>query len=183
MFNWITGLFSGGSSIAATILVYVAVYAAGGASGAWVTHKVDSAAYAALVAANTKAQLVAVQKAKDVQAATDKIALDAAVAEAAAQQKIVVQHDVITQEITKYVPVHVTCITYGIVRLLNAASIGADPANVTHPAGQSDDACAPISPRALATNIIANYSIALQNAEQLNSLEAWITATVSASKN
>lgn len=182
MFSWITGLFSGGSSIAATILVYVAVYAAGGASGAWVMHKVDSAAYAALVEANTKAQLAAVQRAKDMQAETDKIALDAAVAEAKAQQQIVVQHDVITQEITKYVPVKVPCLTYGIVRLLSAASVGADPANVARAAGQSDDACSPVSARALAANVIENYSIALQNAEQLDALEAWVTQTVGASK-
>lgn len=181
MFGWLTGLFSGGSSIAATILIYVVVYAAGGASGAWVMHKIDSAAYAALVAKDAQAQLEAVEKARAIQAQTDKIALDSAVAEAKAQQKILVQHEVITQEITKYVPVRIACFTYGALRLLGAAELGTDPANLTLPAGKSDDSCAPVNVRSVVAALLANHFTFLQNAEQLNALEAWVTETVKAS--
>lgn len=179
MFSWLT-TFSP-QALLAKLAVYAAVFAVGLTLGAYGMHHYDQADYNALVAANAKAQTLAVQKAKDVQAATDKIALDAAVAEAQAQQKIVMQHNVITQEITKYVPVHVTCITYGLVRLLDAASLGADPANSTVAAGKPDDACTSLTARQLAASVIDNYTTALANAEQLNALEAWVRSTVTAS--
>jgi hypothetical protein len=172
--NTLTGGASG-------LAVYAIVFALGSGVGAYGMHRWDAGAYESLVAANAQAQTLAVQKAKDVQSAIDKVTLDAAVAEAKAQQQILVQHDYITQEVTKYVPVHVTCITVGLVRLLDAASLGTDPANSTVAPGQSDDACTSLTARQLASNIINNYAVALANAEQLNALEAWVSATVAAS--
>lgn len=183
MFGILGGLFTGGSSILARIAGYGLIFLAGTASGAFLMHKLDAGKYEALVAANQRAVAIATQKAKDIQAATDKIALDDAVAEAKAQQQIVVQHDYVTQEIPHYVPVHVACITYGIVRLLDAASLGSDPANAPIPAGKSDDACSPVTARQLAASVLANYATALANAEQLNALEGWVRQTVAASSS
>lgn len=182
MFGILGALFSGGSGILARVAFCGLIFIAGSVSGALVMHKIDAGKYEALVAANQRAVAIATQKAKDIQAATDKIALDDAVAEAKAQQQIIVQHNYVTQEIPHYVPVHVACITYGIVRLLDAASLGSDPANAPIPAGKSDDACSPVTARELAASVLANYATALQNAEQLNSLEGWVRETVAATR-
>ena len=182
MFSWFSTLFSGGSSILATIAIYVLVFSAGSASGAFVMHKMDNGTYETLVAAQQHSLVVATQKAADIQKATDKIAMDAAVAEATAQQKIIVQHDYITQEITRYVPVNPACITVGIVRLLNAAGLGASPSDTSFAPGKPNDTCSGLSARQLAANIIDNYAAALANAEQLNALESWVAATLEATK-
>ncbi|HUZ33941.1 MAG TPA: hypothetical protein VMV19_17815, partial [Xanthobacteraceae bacterium] len=166
MFGWITGLFSGGSSIAATILIYVLVFGAGSASGAFVMHKMDNGSYQTLVAAQQHSLVLATQKAAAIQKATDKVSLDAAVAEAKAQQQIIVQHEFTTQEVIKYVPVRTACISYGVVRLLVAAGVGADPSNLNTAAGKPDGACAPVDARAFVASLLDAFYGAKANGEQ-----------------
>lgn len=181
MFSWIAGLFTGGGSIAGTVLIYVFVYAAGAGSGAWATHKIDAASYEALVAANAQAVTKAVTEAKSIQAATDKVSLDAAVAEATAQQKIIAQHNATTMEITRYVKVGTPCVSYGLVRLLVSSGIGSDTSNLNTGPGKPNNACAPVDAVAFGTAIIDDFSNAKANAEQLNALEAWVAANQAAS--
>ena len=121
----------------------------------------------------------AVQQAKDTQAAQDKVSLDAAVAEAQAQQKIVTVTQTIIKKVVQHVQDHSNCITYGLVRVLDAGIYGIDPDTLPLPAGKSDDACAPVAASTLAERVISNYAIARGNAEQLNALEAWVSAQAS----
>lgn len=95
---------------------------------AWVTHKVDNSAYTALELGYQKALADAVAQTAEVQAAQDKIGHDVDVAEAAAQQKIVTQTNVVTKEVIVHVPIASKCpVTVGFVRVLNAAWAGTPP--------------------------------------------------------
>ena len=182
MFSWFSTLFSGGSSILATIAIYVLVFSAGSASGAFVMHKMDNGTYETLVAAQQHSLVMATQKAEDIQKATDKIAMDAAVAEATAQQKIIVQHDYTTQEITRYVPTRTACLSYGVVRLFIHAGLGTSSYDLSNTAKYPDGACASLDASAFVTAVINNYYNYLANAEQLNALESWVAATLEATK-
>lgn len=74
------------------------------------------------------------------------------------------------------VPVHVSaklpCITYGLVRVLDAAILSKPAGNLALPPGKSDGSCSPFTADDLARTVISNYSIANSNATQLNALEA-----------
>lgn len=115
-------------------------------------------------------QIVAVSKVQTKAVA----AVDAQVAPqaAAAQVKIITQ----TRTLLKEVPVHVTvrspCITWGALRLHDAAVLGVDASTLQLSAGQSDDACSDVDPAAFMADVVANYGAARQNAQQLNDLEA-----------
>ncbi len=169
-------------SLQAIKLIGVAVVVIGaGLAGAWLAHKVDRARYDALELRYRTAKVKAVEEAKAIQSAEDKVSLDRAVAEAAAQQKIVVQTQTITREISRHVTDHSDCITYGLVRVLDAGVLGRDPNSLPLPAGKSDNACAPVTAASLAQRLVTNFAAARANAEQLNALEAWIQAAIHAS--
>lgn len=145
-----------------------------------VVHKVDQASYAALQSRYDKRELAwgqAVQKAKDDAARTQKAQDDAtlahAITEAQAQERIVTRTQTIIQKVDHYVTDRSTCITYGLIRVLDAAATGRDPESLQLPAGQSDDACAPVDAPTLARSVVANYGVARQNAEQLDGLIAY----------
>lgn len=174
--SFVKGLLPGGG----TWIIYAAAAAMIAGSSAWVTHRVDVGTLETLKREHAEAQTEAVEIAKAELAAQDQIALDAAVAEARAQQKIVVRNVTIQKEITKYVSDTAHCVTYGLVRVLNAAVLGVDPADPALATGQPDDACAPVTASALAESVVANYGAALANAEQLNALEAAIAEMVAA---
>jgi hypothetical protein len=163
-----------------TWIIYAAAAALIASSSAWVTHRVDTATLETLKREHAEAQTEAVAIAKAEQAKQDDIALNAAVAEATAQQKIEVRTVTIQKEITKYVSDTAHCITFGLIRVLDARVLGVDPADLALPAGQSDDACAPVTATALADSIVANYGAAVANAKQLNDLEATIAAMIAA---
>lgn len=148
-----------------------------------VTHKVDAAAYLKLELGYQKAMGEAIAQTAAVQLAQDMISLDAAVAEAAAQQKIVTVTNVVTKEVVVHVPINTKCaVSVGFVRVLNAIILGSGPTDLSYAPGQPDDACAPIDPRALAGYVLTNYGAALGNAQQLTSLQKWVTDVIAASK-
>lgn len=144
-------------------------------------HHLSAKQYDKLVTRQLAEKDAAVKAAiKSVKAQAD-LAQASAVAEAAAQQKIVVH----TKKVYEEVPIYVTpaqdargCVTYGLVRVLDAAVTGRDPADLKLPAGKSDDACAPVAASDLARSVAGNYGTARQNAEQLDALIADITARV-----
>lgn len=147
------------------------------AGSAWATHQIDEAAYLKLEAKYKDAELAAVKAATAIQKAEDAVSLQAAVAEAASQQKIVTQTEIVTKEVPKYVPVASKCaVTVGFLRVLDAAVLGGSPADLPLAAGQSDESCATVDARTLALNIIANYGACKANAQQLTSLQAWAAA-------
>lgn len=171
-------------SLATIKLILMLVGAAALTIGsAVITHKVDQANLMKIEAGYKDAQLKAVEQAKAIQAAEDKVSLEAAVAEAAAQQQIVT----VTQTLVKEVPIHVPfsskCpVTVGFVRLLNAAVRGQPTADLSFAAGKPDDACAPIDARTLAGSILVNYAASTANSEQLGALQDWVRKTIEASK-
>ena len=150
-------------------------------SAAYITHRVDASKLEKVELQYAQAQTKAVTEAKALQAQEEGISLSAAVAEAQAQQKIVTVTQTITKEVVRHVTDHSDCITYGLVRVLDAGTNGVDPDTLALPAGKSDDACAPVTASSLATGVLNNYGLARANAEQLNALEAWVTATTQAS--
>lgn len=145
--------------------------------GLAVAHHWDEGAIADLKLADKTAQAQALRTALALQKKQDAVTLAAALREAAVQQKIATHTVTLTREIPVYVSPRIdsrTCIPYGLVRVLDAAVLGADPAALSLPAGQSDDACAPVDASALAASIAANYGAARANAEQLGALQGWV---------
>jgi len=161
------------------ILVGVSLVAIFSAS---VMHKVDQAKYNQLLLNYSQAQVKVVQQAKLEQAAQDQIALNSAVDEATAQQKIVVETQTVEKEVTKYVPDTTHCITYGVLRVLDGSASGVDPDSLSEPSGQPNDACAGVTPATLVVLIADNYATARANAKQLTDLQAFIRAITAESQ-
>lgn len=162
--------------------VAIAAIMAGSVTG-YVVHRMDDATINSMKLADSQVQVKAVQLAEKMQATEDKEDLDAAVSEAAAQQKIITQTLTVTKEVQVHVPDTSHCNngpTFGLVRMLNAAAaVGPDPDTFPTTAGQSDDSCAPVSWRNFTQDLANDYGAGRQNAEQLNALEANVTSLVS----
>lgn len=172
--------------------VAVAALAAAVSTGAAVTltHKVELAKYEALQLKDAKAATAiaeattaAVTAAKDTEIAIANQATAAAEREAAAQDKIQTRTLTITKEITHYVTTKgdsIACLPVGFLRVLNAAIAGSDTGTAgedTAAAADSYDTCAPVKASDVAQQLIVGViHPALENAEQLNALEAAITA-------
>ena len=173
----ITGVLSGawGYLAAAAITALLA----GSATG-YVVHRMDEGAIAALKLADQVAETKAIKDEAAIQQSQDQANLDSALAEAKAQAAITARAHSITREIIVHVPQTQSCIPYGLVRLLDAAAAGSDTAGAAIAAGQSDDACAPISWRAFADDLTGDYATGRANAEQLNALEADVASLVAA---
>lgn len=153
-----------------------------GAGIGTVVHKIDSAAYHKLELGIKTAEAEALKRVVIITQRQDKIALDAAVTEAAAQQKIIVQTQVITKEVVRHVKVDSPCITFGFIRVYDAAVFGVSPDTLPLPAGQLDGTCAPLSPPAVASAIAENTGRARANAEQLDALEDFTLALLEANR-
>lgn len=154
------------------------------AATAWLTAQVYKGRIEAMKADYAKAETEAVRRALELQQAQAAIDLKAAVDEARAQREIVTVTETITKEIPVHVPVASKCpVTVGFVRVLDAAVLGVAPGSLSLPAGKSDESCADVDPRTLALNITANYrAVCEANAQQLTNLQAWVRATIAASK-
>ena len=146
--------------------------AAGG--GAYVMHRMDASALASLELGYAQAQAEAVSAGVLAQARQDAAAEGAAIAEAQAQEKIVIHTVTVKQEVVQHVPVIHACVPYGFVRVLNDAALGRHDATDPAPVGQPDDACAPVSWDQVASDIADDYGAGRANAEQLNALEATV---------
>lgn len=172
------------------IWVYLAVAVAAAGAATYATHHWDQNAYLTLQLKDANnVTLALVAQAKELtKNAVEQHALDTevsagAVAEARAKQQIISHTDTIIQEVPTYVTSTidhlVPCIPYAVVRVLDAAALttpGAlvSPGDLALPPGKSDDACTDIKASDLARSIVGNYGSALENAEQLNALEAKI---------
>jgi len=122
------------------------------------------------------AQIDAAQSAVDAKSAEDNSTHQAAIASTAA---------VIKQKVSSHVhnpapaaPRVVGCVTYGLVRLHDAAALGVDPDTLPLPSGATDDACSPVADTALAAAFADNYAAARANAAQLNDLIANVKGKV-----
>lgn len=117
------------------------------------------------------------QQANKLQGSLDKLDLSAALDRAGSSAAINTGTSNLILEIPTYVTSaqdRSTCITYGLVRVYNAA-VG-QPDAIPLPAGKSNDACSPVKASALAAGIADNFGTAKDNADQLNKLEAYINS-------
>lgn len=158
-----------------SIALKVAIGLMVAALAAFVMHRIDSGTISDLKLSIAQGNLERTEAANAALQHDAKIISMAAVGEATAQQQIVTQTLTTANEVTHYVKDTSTCITWGLVRVLDAAATGVGPADLPLPAGQSDDACAPIGAAALAGSVVRNYGAARQNAEQLNRLIGTVT--------
>ncbi len=170
MFSFLSGLNP--QALAIKALAALVAAAAIFASGFYVAHRMDASTLATLKLGYAQAQDKAVTDAAAIQARQDASAESDALAEAQAQQKIVVRTITLKEKVPVYVQDNAHCITFGLVRVLNAAAFGRDPAAQPPAAGQPDDACAPVSWRTFAADLADDYGTGRANAEQLNALEA-----------
>jgi len=154
-------------------------------AGAIVVHSIRADAVKTLVAQDTAhaeqvnaagAKIDAAQSAVDAKSAEDSATHQTAIASAAA---------VIKQKVSTHVhnpapaaPRVVGCVTYGLVRLHDAAALGVDPDTLPLPSGVSDDACSPVADTDLAAAFADNYAAARANAAQLDDLIANVKGKV-----
>lgn len=169
------------NSLWTTVLGAAAIAIASFAAGGTLVHKIDHGAYAQLQLSYAKAEAKAQAAAAANTQAQAALSQETGTAEALAQQSIEGQTRTIIREVPRYVTVHqdaVGCITWGMLRVHDAAAIGVDPGALVPPAGQSDDACSPIEPSDFAAAVAGNYAVARANAEQLNALAADVAQRV-----
>lgn len=164
-----------GSSVKIIAILCVVVGLIG--SGAYVEHKVDLGTINALKASYAQAEATALQEAAtrqkkldDDSAQADKDALVAATTLTASLQDQLAR-----------IPNHVTvikgpgnCITYGLLRVLDAAVYGSDPASLNLPAGKSDGSCSGVDAPTLARIVVGNYGKYKLTAQQLTELQAYV---------
>lgn len=166
------------------LLLGVAAFVGTLALGAALGYRFEAGKLAELKLQYAQAEVQARAEAASIQKAQDDVALGAAQVEASTQAAQASLTERQIDEVKTYVPAGLilaarasgdrACIPYGFVRVLDASALGLDPGALILPAGQSDDACAPIDAAALARSIVANYGAARANAEQLNRLELTI---------
>jgi len=162
-----------------TSLIGAALLAAASFGGGfYLEHRLAASTIAEMKLADAKAQEAAIEAVTATTKAQDKAALDAAVAEAQAQIKVVTVTHTITKEIPAHVPATSACSTptFGLIRVLNAAATGTSIGDQPAPAGELDDACAPLSWDQFAAALADDYGIGHQNSEQLNALQASVQA-------
>lgn len=159
------------SPVTFVVLGAIALAAVGTAK---LVSRLDAAHLAELKQSVAEANLAAAQKSLALTAAQEALSQQTGAAEGQAQAQIITRTNTIIQKVPQYVTVTQdrACVPYGLVRVLDAAALGLDPADLQPPAGQSDDACAPVTTSDLARSVAGNYGVARQNAEQLNGLEA-----------
>lgn len=133
------------------------------------------------VAADKKAIADAVAKARAEERKVADLGQKSGEAQVRIQTKIVDHTITVLKEVPRYVTIEQdarSCVSYGLVRLLNAAVTGADPASYQLPPGVSDDACTGIKASELAASIAENYGTARSNAAQLDGLIADVTQRI-----
>lgn len=150
---------------------YVAVALAASVATWYVTDRVKQASYDELVIAQKQAVIDAKTIAALTQKNQDIIIQQDAVKEAKNQQALEDKNNATIKHIPIYVQDSAHCITFGLIRVLDAAATNRDPAELDA-TGKPSASCSPITNTALAQSIATNYGIANQNAEQLDALEA-----------
>ena len=158
----------------AAVLVALA-FSIGAAGGGWLAHELAQAKALRKEFAMQEAWTKAVNAAREKERAQAQKDFDTAYDQLRAQKRIEYRYVTLNKEVPTYVtPAQDArgCVTYGLVRLLDAAALGRSPSDLDLPAGTTDDACSPLAPSALARGLLDNYAVAQQNAEQLDALIA-----------
>ena len=145
----------------------------------WAVHKIDLASYEKLELKYAAASAEAVAVAKAEQARLDEIARQAAQQEAINQRALAESAQARLEEVQKHVARLSSdragkpgCITFGFIRVLDAAVHSVTASSLRLPTGGVDGACAGVDAATVARSIVRNYAAATANAEQLNALIA-----------
>lgn len=160
MFNLstITSLFS---NLTGGIYIYIALFLAGLGMGGYGGYRLEVGNLNALKLADANAMIQAVSQAKISQTASDTISKNLAVNLAKQTQQLQDQQKVTVIEIPKYVTLKqdaTSCITYGLIRVLNATILQSSPDSIPLPSGKSNDSCTKINSSSLAESITDNYT-------------------------
>jgi hypothetical protein len=131
-------------------------------SGVYTGWELGGVRYSDLKAADAALDAVNVKMAAATQHQLDQNSIAAANADAAlARQQAALAHaqiKVVHDYVTKFQDAH-NCITYGLLRVYDAAAIGTTPGTLSLPAGATDDSCAPnIVSSQLADGIVRNFA-------------------------
>lgn len=156
--------------------------------GAWsVVHSIQQGAIKNIVAADTAHAAQVDAAGAKIDAAQSSIDASSADTSATHQVTLAKQAAVIKSKVHTHVhepsptaPRVVGCVTYGLVRQLDAAALGVDPDTLALPSGVSDDACAPVENADLASVVGDNYATYRAIAQELSDLQANVTAKVDA---
>lgn len=155
------------AGVIAAIFITGASFGAGATNAHW-EHKWDQH-----IAADKAAIAKAVKAAREDEHRLVKLSDTSGTKQVEVQTRIVGHTITLIKEVPKYVTVQqdaVGCVSFGLVRVLNAAVSGADPSDYQLPPGADDDACTALTPSALAAAIAENYGVARSNAAQLDGL-------------
>ena len=147
------------------------------AASAIVTHKVDAAALLKVENEYQQAEIVAAAAAKAEQAQLDADANAADKAQIAQQQQLL---DAAKTRVAA-VPKHVSqgannCITWGLIRTIDAAALNTDADTLSLPAGKTDSQCANVKATTLAASIVGNYGVDQRNAALAVALQTYLTS-------
>jgi len=142
----------------------------GAIAAGWLVHKIDTATLNDYKLAQARVQSKAVADAIDLERKQAAIALNAAVAEAEAQEKIIVETETIVKEVVRHVKDVPNCPTFGVVRIYNASLSGAGVDSFPIPTGKSDDSSAGITTDSFAQSLAINNGRCRANSQQLNAL-------------
>lgn len=139
--------------------------------GSYITHKVDNAAYEKLELSYKEAEIKVVKDALSEQQRLDEIKTQIALEANQKQQTINTQTRKQLDEISKHVKdTNKYCITWGLVRVLDASILNREASSLPLPSGRLDASCSTFTSSELAKSIINNYGIAKNNANQLDYL-------------
>jgi hypothetical protein len=134
-------------------------------------HKFDAGELANYKLAAEKQHAADLAAAAEKQKQIDGAAIAAASAEAATQGANAAMLQKELANVTAHVSAKaVPCISWGLVRVLDAAALGVSPDDLSLPAGKSDDTCSPFTAAQLAVSVVSSFGAARANADQLNAL-------------
>jgi len=119
--------------------------------------------------------LAAFKKGQSLQRAADQVAIDIAGTQTVVQERIITNTIKLKEEVQIYVQDDSNCITYGFMRLHDAAALGVDPATLALPADKSNGSCTTLKWSDLEKGVIGNYGTADQNAGQLTGLQGYVS--------
>lgn len=153
--------------------LYLVGAIASAAVGAMGMAKIKNGEIAGIHLAHERAINEAIVRAQADQRDADQVVIDLTAAEAKGQDRIVEVFRTIEKEVSIYVQDTSACITYGLIRVLDAAALGADPESLLLAPGQYNDTCAPVKASDLARNVAGNYEASHRNAQQLGTLQTW----------
>lgn len=163
------------------LVIAAALFTLGGAVGSGITEVRWDAKYQRHLRADAVAVNKAVEEARKQEREAAAKSEAAAVNAAKADRQIEVQTRTLVKEVPRYVTAHqdaVGCVTYGLLRVYDAAILGVEPSTLELPAGKSDDACSPVKPSDLGRSLADNVGVSRQNAAQLDALIANVRETV-----